>query len=270
MNDEVNMRRYGAIGKVMPITAVTFGLGYLAIIGVPPFAGFYSKDKIIETAFNIGGTKGVIVGGAALLGAAITAFYMTRVIVLTFTGTKRWDDEAHPHESPSLMWIPMVILAVGSVASGFLFNSGHALVNWLAPVVNAAGEEEGKAMLAPVVVSLMALGVVAIGVAIAVLKYRTVAVEAPAGNVLTKIVRRDLLQDDVNDRLFVRPGQALTRFFVDMDNKFIDGIVRGVGGVIAVTSTNLRKIQNGYVRSYALIMVVGVLALLTTIWMVTL
>jgi len=249
---------------------VTFGLGYLAIIGVPPFAGFYSKDKIIETAFNIGGTKGVIVGGAALLGAAITAFYMTRVIVLTFTGTKRWDDEAHPHESPSLMWIPMVILAVGSVASGFLFNSGHALVNWLAPVVNAAGEEEGKAMLAPAVVSLMALGVVAIGVVIAVLKYRTVAVEAPAGNVLTKIVRRDLLQDDVNDRLFVRPGQALTRFFVDMDNKFIDGIVRGVGGVIAVTSTNLRKIQNGYVRSYALIMVVGVLALLTTIWMVTL
>ena len=270
MNDEVNMRRYGAIGKVMPITAVTFGLGYLAIIGVPPFAGFYSKDKIIETAFNIGGTKGIFVGGAALLGAAITAFYMTRVIVLTFTGTKRWDDEAHPHESPSLMWIPMVILAVGSVASGFLFNSGHALVKWLAPVVNAAGEEEGKAMLAPMTVSALALGVVAIGVAIAIVKYRTVPVEAPAGNILTKIVRRDLLQDDFNDRVLVRPGQALTRFFVGMDNSFIDGIVRGVGGTIAVGSTNLRKIQNGYVRSYALIMVVGVLALLTTIWMVTL
>ena len=198
MNDEVNMRRYGAIGKVMPITAVTFGLGYLAIIGVPPFAGFYSKDKIIETAFNIGGTKGIFVGGAALLGAAITAFYMTRVIVLTFTGTKRWDDEAHPHESPSLMWIPMVILAVGSVASGFLFNSGHALVKWLAPVVNAGGEEEGKALLAPITVSALALGVVAVGVAIAILKYRTVPVEAPEGNILTKIVRRDLLQDDFN------------------------------------------------------------------------
>jgi len=270
MNDEVNMRRYGAIGKVMPITAVTFGLGYLAIIGVPPFAGFYSKDKIIETAFNIGGTKGIVVGGAALLGAAITAFYMTRVIVLTFTGTKRWNDEAHPHESPSLMWIPMVILAVGSVASGFLFNSGHALVKWLAPVVNAAGEEEGKAMLAPMTVSALALGVVAIGVAFAIVKYRTVPVEAPAGNILTKIVRRDLLQDDFNDRVLVRPGQALTRFFVGMDNSFIDGIVRAVGGTIAVGSTNLRKIQNGYVRSYALIMVVGVLALLTTIWMVTL
>jgi len=270
MNDEVNMRRYGAIGKVMPITAVTFGLGYLAIIGVPPFAGFYSKDKIIETAFNAGGTKGILVGGAALLGAAITAFYMTRVIVLTFTGTKRWDDEAHPHESPSLMWIPMVILAVGSVASGFLFNSGHALVNWLAPVVNAAGIHSEKEFLPATTISLMALGVVAVGVAIAIAKYRTVPVEAPAGNILTKIVRRDLLQDDFNDRVLVRPGQVLTRFFVAMDNTFIDGIVRGVGGVIAVTSTNLRRIQNGYVRSYALIMVVGVLALLTTIWMVTL
>jgi NADH-quinone oxidoreductase subunit L len=270
MNDEVNMRRYGAIGKVMPITAVTFGLGYLAIIGVPPFAGFYSKDKIIETAFNIGGTKGVVVGGAALLGAAITAFYMTRVIVLTFIGKKRWDDAAHPHESPSLMWIPMVILAFGSIASGFLFNSGHALVNWLSPVVNASGVEEGKAMLAPMTVSALALAVVAIGVAIAIVKYRTVPVEAPAGNILTKIVRRDLLQDDFNDRVLVRPGQALTRFFVGMDNSFIDGIVRAVGGTIAVGSTNLRKIQNGYVRSYALIMVVGVLALLTTIWMVTL
>ncbi len=270
MNDEVNMRRYGAIGKVMPITAVTFGLGYLAIIGVPPFAGFYSKDKIIETAFNAGGTKGILVGGAALLGAAITAFYMTRVIVLTFTGTKRWDDEAHPHESPSLMWIPMVILAIGSVASGFLFNSGRALVNWLAPVVNAAGVHSEKEFLPATTISLMALGVVAVGVAIAITKYRTVPVEAPAGNILTKIVRRDLLQDDFNDRVLVRPGQALTRFFVGMDNSFIDGIVRGVGGVIALTSTNLRRIQNGYVRSYALIMVVGVLALLTTIWMVTL
>ena len=270
MNDEVNMRRYGAIGKVMPITAVTFGLGYLAIIGVPPFAGFYSKDKIIETAFNAGGTKGILVGGAALLGAAITAFYMTRVIVLTFTGTKRWADEAHPHESPSLMWIPMVILAVGSVASGFLFNSGHALVNWLAPVVNASGVHSEKEFLPPTTISMMALGVVAVGVAIAITKYRTVPVEAPVGNILTKIVRRDLLQDDFNDRVLVRPGQALTRFFVGMDNSFIDGIVRGVGGVVAVTSTNLRRIQNGYVRSYALVMVVGVLALLTTIWMVTL
>ncbi|MEY3347858.1 MAG: hypothetical protein RL159_544, partial [Actinomycetota bacterium] len=128
MNDEVNMRRYGGLAKYMPITAITFGLGYLAIIGVPPFAGFYSKDKIIETAFNAGGVQGVIFGGAALLGAIITAFYMTRVMLLTFFGNKRWAEGTHPHESPVLMWAPMAVLAVGSVASGYLLYSGKAFV----------------------------------------------------------------------------------------------------------------------------------------------
>jgi len=100
MNDEVNMRKFGNLRKFMPITFITFGLGYLAIIGVPPFAGFYSKDMIIETAFNSGGVKGIILGSTALLGAAITAFYMSRVVILTFTTKERWDDDAHPHESP--------------------------------------------------------------------------------------------------------------------------------------------------------------------------
>src|SRR6201995_4641197 len=110
MNDQTDMRRYGGLRKLMPITFVTFGLGYLAIIGVPPFAGFFSKDAIIETAFAAGGVKGWLLGGAALLGAGITAFYMTRVMLMTFCGEKRWrarPDEApgewvepHPHESP--------------------------------------------------------------------------------------------------------------------------------------------------------------------------
>jgi NADH-quinone oxidoreductase subunit L len=271
MNDEVNMRKYGALAKAMPITAVTFGLGYLAIIGVPPFAGFYSKDKIIETAFNVGGNKGILIGGAALLGAAITAFYMTRVVVLTFTGSKRWDSAAHPHESPWLMWVPMAVLAIGSIASGFLFNSGSALVNWLQPVVNPEQHHHDGELLPASTISIMALVAVAIGVAIAITKYRSnVPTEAPAGNIFTKIVRRDLLQDDVNDRLFVRPGRALTSGLVKVDNDVIDGAVRGVGGVVAITSQALRKIQNGYARSYALVMVIGVLALIATLWMVTL
>jgi len=123
MNDEVDMRKYGALRKVMPITFATFGLGYLAIIGIPPFAGFYSKDKIIETAFNAGGSKGIILGCITLLGAAITAFYMTRVMLMTFFGTKRWDSEAHPHESPWLMTIPMILLSVGSITTGYIFYS---------------------------------------------------------------------------------------------------------------------------------------------------
>ena len=271
MNDEVNMRRYGAIRKVMPITAATFGLGYLAILGVPPFAGFYSKDKIIETAFNAGGIEGILLGGATLLGAAITAFYMTRVMVLTFAGTKRWDENAHPHESPILMWAPMAILAIGSVTSGFLLNSGSALVNWLQPVVNEHHEHHSEEFLPPLVVSTMALVFVAIGVAFAVLKYRTVPLIAPLDvSIFTKAARKDLYQDSFNEAVLMRPGQKLTAGLVITDYKVIDGLVRSVGWVIQTISSALRSIQNGYVRSYALIMVLGVLALVTAIWMVTL
>ena len=271
MDDEVNMRRYGGLAKAMPITAVTFGLGYLAILGVPPFAGFYSKDKIIETALNAGGTKGILLGGATLLGAAITAFYMTRVVVLTFTGAKRWDDKAHPHESPILMWLPMAILAIGSVASGFLLSSGSALVNWLQPIVNAGHHEHGEELLKPLVVSLLALAVVAIGVLTAVFKYRSVPVQASEKvSVFTRAARKDLYQDSFNEAVLMRPGQKLTSGLIFTDNKIIDGIVRSFGAVIAITSTSMRKIQNGYVRSYALIMVLGVLALIATVWLVTL
>ena len=271
MDDEVNMRRYGGIAKVMPITAVTFGLGYLAIIGVPPFAGFYSKDKIIETAFNQPGTKGLLIGGTALLGAAITAFYMTRLITMTFLGAKRWDSKAHPHESPVLMWGPMAILAIGSVASGFLLSSGSALVNWLAPIVNPAGVVGGEERFKPIVVSAMALGVVIIGVGYALIKYRTVPEVAPEKvTAFTTAARRDLYQDAFNEAVLMRPGQGLTQGLVATDEKIIDGAVRAVGFSLGKASGGLRGIQNGYVRTYALVMVFGVLALITTIWMVTL
>src|SRR5690606_18544351 len=111
MNDEVDMRRYGGLRSVLPITFATFGLGYLAIIGVPPLAGFFSKDAIIEVALAAGGVKGVVLGGAALLGAGITAFYMTRVMLLTFFGERRWEPTAQPHESPPVMTVPMILLA---------------------------------------------------------------------------------------------------------------------------------------------------------------
>ena len=271
MDDEVNMRKYGGLAKFMPITTITFGLGYLAIIGVPPFAGFYSKDKIIETAFNAGGTKGILLGGAALLGAAITAFYMTRVVVLTFAGSKRWDEKAHPHESPVLMWLPMAILAIGSVASGFLLASGSAMVNWLAPVVNASGVEGGKELMKPIVVSLLALGVVVVGVAFAVIKYRTVPSVAPEDvSIFTKAARKDLYQDSLNEALLMRPGQKLTSGLVYTDDTLVDGAVRSVGFTLATVSDWVRKLQNGYVRTYALVMLIGLLALIATIWMVTL
>ena len=271
MNDQVDMRRYGALSKFMPITFATFGLGYLAIIGVPPFAGFYSKDAIIETAFNAGGLKGILLGSTALLGAAITAFYMTRVMVLTFTSKERWEDDQHPHESPLLMWLPMAVLAIGSVTTGFLFTRGHALVNWLSPVVGEHAEGE-KVLLQPAVVSGLALVAVLIGVAIAIAKYQLSDVDSVAPtnvSIFTRIARKDLMQDSLNEALFMRPGQALTALLVKGDDKVIDGAVRGVAATALGTGSTLRKTQTGFARSYAALILIGAIVLIAAIWVVT-
>ena len=271
MNDQVDMRRYGALRKFMPITFATFGLGYLAIIGVPPFAGFYSKDAIIETAFNAGGVKGILLGSTALLGAAITAFYMTRVMILTFTSKERWEENQHPHESPWLMWLPMAILAIGSVTTGFLFTRGHALVNWLSPVVGEHAEHE-EMLLQPAVVSGLALFAVAVGVAIAVMKYQLSEVDATAPqdvSIFTRIARKDLMQDSFNEAAFMRPGQALTSLLVKADDKIVDGAVRGVGRTALGAGAVLRQTQTGFARSYAALILIGAIVLISGIWVVT-
>jgi len=271
MKDEVNMRKFGGVGKFMPITALTFGLGYLAIIGVPPFAGFYSKDKIIETAFNAGGMKGIALGIATLLGAMITAFYMTRVVILTFFGNERWGHKDEPHESPALMLIPIGLLSVGSIVSGFILSKGEGLVHWLEPVVNPLKEHHAEEFLPHLVVSAMTLLVVIIGVSIAVVKYRgdQLAIAPAKVSLLTKAARRDLFQDDLNEVLFMRPGQSLVSNLLNLDYLIIDGLVRAVGSVSITAGSKLRTLQNGYVRSYALMTVIGALALLTVIWAVT-
>ena len=270
MNDEVNMRKYGGLRKFMPITFVTFGLGYLAIIGVPPFAGYFSKDKIIETALNAGGAKGIILGSITLLGAAITAFYMTRLMILTFTSSKRWDENQHPHESPALMWIPMSLLAIGSVISGYLLYRGEALKHWLEPLFEKHGEH--TELLPPIAVSGLALLMVAIGVSIAVIKYQLSDIDAVAPenvSIFTRAARRDLLQDDVNEALFMRPGQALTSALVKADESVIDGTVRVIGQMAVGSGSALRKSQTGFVRSYAVLILIGAATLLAAIWVVT-
>jgi len=270
--DEVNMRKFGGIRHFMPITFATFGLGYLAILGVPPFAGFYSKDKIIETAFYAGGIKGILIGSVALFGAALTAFYMSRVMILTFAGTPRYDINHPPHESSFLMLLPMGILAIGSVTSGFLLSRGEALVHWLEPLFEAH-EGHGPEILPPVVISLMALTVVIIGAALAWFKYGrgTVADTAPTDvSIFTRIARRDLLQDDFNESVFMRPGQALTRLLVKTDDVVVDGTVRGVAAAALASGSSLRSTQTGFVRSYAALIVIGAVVLIAAIWAVTL
>ncbi|MCP3759962.1 NADH-quinone oxidoreductase subunit L [Streptomyces sp. TBY4] len=261
MNDEVDMRKYGGLRKYMPVTFITFGLGYLAIIGFPGLSGFFSKDMIIEAAFAKGGTQGWILGGVTLLGAAITAFYMTRVMLLTFFGEKRWQPDAeghapHPHESPKSMTLPMIVLAFGSVFAGGFFGIGDRFLHWLEPVT---GHQHGHPPISAMTVTLATMVVLVIGVAIAWVMYgrKPVPVVAPRGSLLTRAARRDLYQDDFNHVVLVRGGEHLTRSLVYVDHSLVDGVVNGTAAGVGGLSGRLRKLQNGYARSYAVSMFGG-------------
>ncbi len=265
MHDQTDMRKFGALKKYLPITYACFGVGYLAIIGIPPFAGFWSKDKIIEAAFN----DNVGLGICALLGAGITAFYMSRVMFLTFFGEKRWDPEQHPHESPLTMTAPVGVLALGAVVGGvLLLNDG--IVNWLAPVV---GEEGHVEHFMPVWVSLvLTLSVVIAGLAIAFVMYlqRPVARTQPPGGVLVTAVRNDMYQDAINETVLMRPGQWGTRYLVWAENRGLDGVVNGFAAFLGASGSRVRRVQAGFVRSYALTMFGGAAALVVAILLVRL
>ncbi|MCX5204915.1 NADH-quinone oxidoreductase subunit L [Streptomyces sp. NBC_00237] len=278
MNDEVDMRKYGGLRKYMPVTFVTFGLGYLALIGFPGLSGFFSKDKIIEAAFSAGGTQGWVLGAATLLGAGLTAFYMTRVMLMTFFGEERWRNRAtaspaqpdvepaaethgahaepHPHESPKSMTIPMIVLAFGSVFAGGVFSIGDRFVNWLAPVTKF--EHPHPPISIPVITGAT-IAVLLLGVVAAYFQYgrKPVPVVAPRGSLLTRAARRDLLQDDFNHVVLVRGGEHLTRSLVYVDHKVVDGVVNGTAASVGGLSGRLRKLQNGYARSYAVSMFGG-------------
>jgi NADH-quinone oxidoreductase subunit L len=258
MNDETDMRRYGGLRKYMPVTFVTFGLGYLAIIGVPPLSGFFSKDPIIETAFAAGGVKGLLLGGAALLGAGITAFYMTRVMLMTFFGEKRWAEDTHPHESPGVMTGPMIVLAVGSVGAGGLFAIAGTLEHWLEPVVGS--HEEAHLAIPAWVMTVIVLAVVAIGIGIAYRMYaaRQIPVTAPQDvSALTVAARRDLYGDAFNEDVLMRSGQLLTAGLVEIDDDGIDDVSRGLGVGVGWASKRMGQWQTGFARSYALSMLAG-------------
>jgi NADH-quinone oxidoreductase subunit L len=255
MDDEVDMRRFGGLRSVMPITFVTFTIGYLAIIGVPPLSGFFTKDAIIEAAFAKGGTSGAILGGAALLGAGITAFYMTRVMFMTFLGPRRWDDQVHPHEAPPVMTSPMVILAIGSLCAGGLLLVGNRFVNFLSPLVGAPPASHG--LFPPAGIASLVL--VAAGIAIAWAMYgrRPVPAVAPAGRFPVVAARKDLYGDAFNESVLMRPGQWLTRLSVYFDNRGVDGLVNTLAATVGGTSGRMRRVQTGFVRTYALSMFLG-------------
>ncbi|HET7303623.1 MAG TPA: NADH-quinone oxidoreductase subunit L [Segeticoccus sp.] len=269
MNDQIDMRRFGGLAWVMRITWVTFGLGWLAIIGFPFLSGFWSKDKIIEAAFIGEGWRPWVFGLAALIGAGITAFYMTRLFFMTFHGKRRWTEDVHPHESPWTMTVPMMVLALGSAFLGLILGPTGIITGWLEPVVGAP-EGHGEPVLSVPLITALTLVLLVIGGGLAWWRYlrEPVPVVAPVGSLATQAARRDLLQDDVNDAVLVRPGTWLTRSLVFFDNRGVDGLVTGLGGFIGGMSDRVRHVQNGFVRSYALTMLAGVVVILGALWVV--
>ncbi len=255
MNDDVNMRKYGALRKAMPITFATFGLGYLAIIGFPGLSGWWTKDGIIDSAFEKGGTSGQILGWTALIGAGITAYYMSRVMFMTFFGEKRWDDGVDPHESPQVMTIPLILLAIGSIAGGAFLIAGDRFANFLAPVVGAP--EESHKLITPYTGIVFVLMVVGVGLAYVQYLRRPVPRTAPAAGFPVVAARKDLYGDALNESLLMRPGQWLTRLTVFFDSRTVDGLVNGVAAFVGGTSGRVRRVQTGFVRSYALSMFFG-------------
>ena len=271
MGDQVNMRRFGGLRRAMPVTWVTMGIGWLAILGVPPLSGFWSKDRIIEAAFTGQGARPWILGGVALLGAGLTSFYMSRLFFMIFHGTPRWTTKAdpegpvHPHESGLLMTVPLVVLSVFSLALGGLLAVGDRFTTWLEPVTGHV--EHGEPVLAAEVIMGATLALVVLGVVAAWLVYvrHQVPVVARPGPALVEAARHDMYQDALNEAVAMRPGQGLVAAVTATDRYVVNGAVEGLAAATAACGRLVGRTQSGYVRSYAGYMLVGTLLVLVAV-----
>ncbi|MEU8821466.1 NADH-quinone oxidoreductase subunit L [Actinoplanes sp. NPDC048796] len=256
MHDQVDIRRFGGLRKYMKWTWLTFATGWLAIIGIPPLSGYFSKEPIIAAAFERGDWTSWLFGLAALLGAGLTAFYMTRLFVLTFHGPERYtEDNQHPHESPAIMTIPLVILSLGSIVAGGLMVT--VVPDWLEATFGPE-EQTAEAVLPHLWITILSVLITLLGAGLAwALFRRGTALEPQPAGVIVTAARRNLYTDAFNEAVFERPGIYLTRALVYLDNKGIDGLVNGIAAGVGGSSGRLRRLQTGFVRSYALSMLTG-------------
>ena len=275
MHHEQDMRKYGALRKAMPITAFTFIIGWLAIAGIPPFSGFWSKDEVLLAAWN----ENKIAWVMLLAAAVMTAFYMSRLVFMTFFGEKRWgtaatEEEAHesetekheiaPHESPMVMWLPLVLLSGLAAIAGLLnlpfsHDTKH-LEKWLEPIlfgneVHVTASGQTKWLLAVIAIIGASIGVIA-----AIFVYLK-------NRVATSKIEHAILEDawrfDSTVSSFMGgPGRKSFEATTWFDQNIIDGAVNGVGKVTQRVSTRLRGVQTGLIRSYALGMVIGAVAII--------
>lgn len=277
MADQVDIRRFGNLRSVMKVSWICFGIAWLAILGVPPFSGFFSKEPIIGAAFSatpFGVVGGWIFGLVAMIGAGITAFYMSRLFFMMFHGKARWTTEAegkpvHPHEPSWLMNGPIVILSVFSLALGGILGLTGWFQQWLEPVTGEAAGYHTHAhdtVIPHTVISVATLALVIIGVALAARMYlaKPVPKTPPRANGLVVAARNDLYQDRFNEGFFMVPGIALTQVVGVGDRGFIDGLVRAIAKLCRGIGLGLRPVQNGYARAYAGYIAAGVVVALAT------
>ena len=269
MHHEQDMRRMGALRKLMPVTAITFIIGWLAIAGVPPFAGFWSKDEILLYVYA--NNRGLYVVG--LITALLTAYYMTRQVIMVFYGEAKWKDHAHdhgahgdfePHESPKIMLFPLIVLAGLSVVGGAMqlpFSKKlHFLEHWLAPVVEESEANISKtwAYENKYVLLVIAILIAATGIAAAFAVYGKKKVKA----VEPRVLEQAWFYDAGAAKLVGGPGRAAFNAVAWADSRIVDGAVNGTATLVRTVASQVRKSQNGFTRVYAALMAVGAVALL--------
>ena len=275
MSDEQDIRKMGGLARKIPITCAVMWIGSLALAGIYPFAGYYSKDAIVEATFAAHSAVGMYAFICAIAAAFLTAFYSWRLLILTFHGRSRADHHVldHAHESPFPMLLPLVLLAVGAVVSGFMLKDwfiGHEWAEfWHGSIVNAASNHTLETMhhlpewvgLAPSVVGIA-------GIALAYVLYMF-APHIPGQlvsrfNGLYRFLLNKWYFDELYDKIFVRPAICVARLFWQVgDATIIDGMPNGAAAIAAGTSRQAVKLQTGSLAIYAFSMLIGVVALVS-------
>jgi NADH-quinone oxidoreductase subunit L len=268
LHDEQDLKKMGNLRRYMKLTFLTFGIGWLAIAGIPPLSGFFAKGDILDNAF----ARYPALWAVGLVTAALTAYYMTRLFVLTFYGEDRWKkagsshgDEgagAEPHESPGVMALPLVVLAALALVGGLLDLPGHLSfdpLGWLAPVFGGAlyqaHQSPGTQWVLAVVDAVVAVG--GLGASYVLWSRR---VDIPALEPV--VLQKSYFIDEIYDTAIGRPAEGFARLAAVFDSQVIDGAVNGLARLARGAGGGLRRIQTGFVRQYALGIVIGAVALL--------
>jgi len=263
MSGEQDMRKMGGLARLLPITFVTMVVGALALSGVAPLSGFWSKDEILAVTYAQGGWF-VVLWLFGLVAALMTAFYIARLIILTFLGDRRWNDaEVHPHESPVIMTAPLVVLAVLAAFAGFLNTPWRlSLEHFLEPVLEGVTQGHIPAGVTPWVLAVISVGVAVAGIVWSILRYLRPDELPEEDSLAWRWVRNGYYVDDLYGNTIVLPGKLAAAWLAFVfDQRVIDGFVNGVGVTFRRLGAGMRPMQTGFVRQYALILTFGAVAL---------